>query len=67
MKMVAEWRSAWRWYSVNCPALAAALLASWSSLPDEWRAAFTQQDLKVAAILLISLGIGGRLVDQKKV
>lgn len=66
MKLVSDWKQAWRWYSVNCPALAAALLAAWATLPDVMQNTFTPVELKSAAIVLIALGVGGRFVDQKK-
>ncbi len=66
MQIVENWRSAWRWYSVNCPAMAVALLSTWTALPAEMQATFTPDELKVSAISLIVLGIGGRFIDQKK-
>lgn len=66
MKIIADWRQAWRWYSVNCPALAVALLSAWAALPEAMQATFTPGELKAAAIFLIALGIGGRFVDQQK-
>ncbi len=66
MKVIKDWRSAWKWYSVNCPALAAALLASWALLPQAMQDAFSPLELKVAAITLIVMGVGGRFIDQSK-
>lgn len=66
MKIIADWKQAWRWYSVNCPAIALALLGCWAALPEAMQQAFTPAELKAAAMLLIALGIGGRFIDQKK-
>lgn len=65
MKIIDEWKQAWRWYSVNCPALAVALLGAWAALPEAMQSTFSPGELKAAAIFLIALGIGGRFVDQK--
>lgn len=63
-RLVAGWHQAWRWYSVNCPAIAVALLGAWAALPEKLQDSFSPLELKVAAIVLIALGIGGRLIDQ---
>lgn len=64
LRLVADWRRAWRWYSVNMPALAAALLATWATLPEKLQDSFSPLELKIAALVLISAGLLGRLVDQ---
>lgn len=62
--LVDEWRSAWRWFSVQSMALAAVLLAAWQALPDELRAALPRALPRWLAIALLVLGIAGRLVKQ---
>lgn len=60
MRLVANWRSAWRWLSVQFIALAAI----WETLPpeavvmvpDPWRGWIT-------LVLLVAAGLG-RMVDQ---
>ncbi len=64
IRLVSDWRRAWRWYSVNCPMLAAALLGAWAALPEAMQSAFTPGQLQCMAIGLIVLGVGGRLIDQ---
>lgn len=64
IRLVADWRRAWRWYSVNCPMLAAALLGAWATLPEKMQDSFTPLQLQCMAIGLIVLGVGGRLIDQ---
>lgn len=64
--LVPQWRQAWRWYSVNCPALAVALLGAWAALPEKLQDSFSPLQLKAFAITMIVLGIGGRLIDQSK-
>ncbi|MDQ7990191.1 MAG: hypothetical protein REI09_11215 [Candidatus Dactylopiibacterium sp.] len=62
--LVSDWRRAWRWYSTNSMALAAALLGAWAALPERMQESFSPLELKLAAITLILLGIGGRMVQQ---
>lgn len=66
MKLVPNWKKAWRWYSVNCPLLAVALLGAWAALPEKMQDSFTPAELKAMAIALIVFGVLGRLVDQTK-
>jgi hypothetical protein len=63
--LVDEWKSAWRWFSVQSMALAAVLLGAWQALPDELRASLPRALPHWLAIALLALGIAGRLVKQK--
>ena len=63
--LVDEWRTAWRWFSVQSMALSAVLLAAWQALPDELREALPRALPHWLAIALLVLGIAGRLVKQK--
>lgn len=65
MKLVDDWKQAWRWYSVQAPAIGLALIAAWQALPEEVRASFTAGQLQVAGAVLLALTLGGRLVAQK--
>ena len=66
MKIIGDWKQAWRWYSVNCPMLSVAVLGAWAALPEAMQNSFSPLELKTAAIVLTLLGIGGRFIDQKK-
>ncbi len=66
MKLVNDWKSAWKWYSVNSNILAGALVGAWLALPDKMQDSFEPWELKAAALTLIVLSIGGRLIDQGK-
>ena len=63
MRLVANARKAWRWYSVQAMAIAGAMQGAWlalgdlqSRVPGEWVDAMT--------IAILLSGIIGRLVDQ---
>jgi hypothetical protein len=64
MKLVPDWRKAWRWFSVQAFALQGIVAASWLAVPDDMRAAVASEWLAAAAIVLTVMGIVGRLVDQ---
>ena len=60
MKLVSNWKSAWRWMSVQFIALAAL----WESIPIEAKAVLdpsTQSSITLA--LLVAAGLG-RMIDQ---
>lgn len=77
MKLVDEWRSAWRWWSIQLNALGNMLLVAllsfpdiaqqvWVALPDEARAMLPERVAYwVPVIILIASGVA-RLVQQEK-
>jgi hypothetical protein len=66
MRLLSEWKQAWRWYSVNCNMMTVAFLGAWATLPDTFQNSFSPTELKMIAIVLVLLSVGGRLVDQTK-
>lgn len=65
MTLVPDWRSAWRWFSVQALALLAVLPLVWMSLPPDIKAYIpSEYGLYIAAVVAIG-GIAGRLIDQK--
>lgn len=66
VKLVENWKDAWKWISVWCMALSSSVLMSWETLPDTWKemlpAAFLQR--YIGPLLLI--GIVGRFIQQTK-
>jgi hypothetical protein len=65
MRLIDEWRGAWRWFSMQAMALAAALQGAWAALPDDMRQHVPGRIVTAATLALLVLGIGGRLVKQK--
>jgi hypothetical protein len=65
-RLVAEWRSAWRWFSLQAMALTAAIQAAWATIPDDLKQHFPARLVTVVSVGLLLLGIGGRLVKQRK-
>ncbi len=66
MKLVDDWKCAWKWLSVNCMALAAAIQGTWMSLSDDLREELPRNIIHVATIAILVAGIGGRLIKQDK-
>lgn len=64
MKIIAEWKSAYRMFSVQAMALATALLGAWAVLPDDLRNTLPHWVPNLAGITILIAGILGRLVKQ---
>lgn len=60
-----DWRSAWRWFSVQAMTIAAAITAAWAALPAPYTAALPSWVFPVLVILVLVLGVVGRLVKQE--
>lgn len=66
MRLIDEWRSAWRWFSCQAMALAAAVQGGWAALPDDMKEHLPAWIATAATIAVLVLGIGGRLVKQER-
>ena len=64
MKLIDEWKSAYKMFSVNAMALAAAIQGTWVSLDETVRSELPKDIVHYATIALLVAGIGGRLVKQ---
>lgn len=64
MKFVEDAKQAWRWFSVQAMVIAAALQGAWVYTPDEMRATVPHGVVGAITIVLLVLGVAGRLVDQ---
>ncbi len=66
VKLIREWRQAWKWISMQSMLLAGAIQGAWIYIPDFMRASIPPKLVTVCTLLLLALGIAGRLIDQKK-
>lgn len=67
INFVSDWRKSWRWLSVQVPAVNTAFLATWALLPVKFQDALPLPAVLAIAIVLIALGVAGRMVDQSGV
>lgn len=64
MRLVEEWRQAWRWFSVQAMTLSVLVQAAWEALPADLKQ-YLPHGLGMALSLgLLVCGIIGRLVRQ---
>lgn len=66
MKLVENWKSAWRWFSVQLIALAGAVQLAVLAFPAEVKSWLPDNVTHWTAAGLLGAAIFGRLVDQSK-
>ena len=65
MKLIAEWRHAWRWFSMQAMLLSGAVQAAWEALPADLKQYLPSWLGLVLSLSVLVLGLGGRLVRQR--
>lgn len=64
IRLIPNWRRAWRMLSVQAQATALAVLGGWQAMPDDMRAVVPAGVVFSLAMGLLVTGIVGRLIDQ---
>jgi hypothetical protein len=64
MKPVADWRNAWKFYSVQAFVAIAALQAAWETLPPEAMSVIPETWRGYVTLGLALAGLVGRLIPQ---
>lgn len=63
--LVHDWKDAWRWISVNCMLLAAAIQGAWVYIPDDLRASMPHGIVEGVTVGLLVLGVIGRVIKKE--
>ena len=64
MKLIPNWRRAWRMFSVQAMTAATAILGAWQAFPPDLRDSLPETWVHGSAMALLVLGIVGRLIAQ---
>lgn len=64
MKLVENWRDAWKWLSMHCMIVAGALQGAWVYVPDDMKQMVPRHLVSVLTMILLGLGVAGRLIKQ---
>ena len=64
MKLIPNWRQAWRMFSVQAMTLAGAMQAAWLAMPADLKSRVPDGLVDGLTVAILALGIVGRLVDQ---
>lgn len=67
IRLVEEWRSLWRAFSVQAMSISSSMLITWGLMPDDLKSAIPLQIVAVIAGGILGLGIIGRFIKQDKV
>jgi membrane protein required for beta-lactamase induction len=67
MKLIDDWKRAYRLFSVQAMALSTAILGTWLVLPDDFKATLPHWIGNAAAIATLIAGVLGRVVQQTPV
>jgi len=65
MKLIENWRQAWRFLSVQAMTLAIALQGVWLNLPDDLRVHLPDRVAMYVSAGVLILGLFGRLFQQR--
>lgn len=65
MRLVDNARKSWRWFSVQAMTAAAAIQGAWMALPLDLQARIPSDWVDAATVLILVLGVIGRMVDQE--
>ncbi|HBS3050972.1 hypothetical protein R8556_21805 [Klebsiella pneumoniae] len=66
MKLVDDWKSAWRWFSMHALVLAGVIPAVWVELPPDLKTAIPPGAMGAITAVIAACGVVGRLVNQSK-
>ena len=64
MKLVSDWKNAYKWLSVVIPSLGAAALGVWMSLPEQMKNSVPHKYVEITTLVIFITGVLGRLIQQ---
>ncbi len=67
MKLVDEAKNWYKMFSIQAQLAAGAVLGAWQMIPEDLKAVFPPNVVFGIAMVLLALGIGGRLIKQESV
>ncbi|MCS0548291.1 hypothetical protein [Klebsiella pneumoniae] len=66
MKLVDDWKSAWRWFSMHALVLAGIIPTVWAELPPNLKTTIPPGAMSTITAVIAACGVVGRLVSQSK-
>jgi hypothetical protein len=64
LKLIENWRNAWKWFSIHAMVCAAAIQGAWLQVSDDMKAHIPSYLISGLTIALLILGIVGRVIKQ---
>ena len=65
-RLVPDWNKGLTWYSNWAMGITAGATYAWQAIPEDWQAVVPTEWLSNGVIVMMFLGITGRMWDQKK-
>lgn len=66
MKLVDNWKDAWKWFSMHALVLAGTIPAVWAEFPDDLKTHIPAGWMGVITAIIAGCGVAGRLLNQSK-
>lgn len=66
IKLVDDWKSCYKWLSVNCMILTGTIQTTWMTISDDMKQYVPHGLITGLTIGLLILGVIGRLIQQDK-
>lgn len=66
MKLVDDWKSCWKWLSIQASAIGVAISSTYAVLYDQLKDNFPPKYMLALTGLVFLLGIAGRVISQEK-
>lgn len=64
MKLIDNWKEAYKWASTRCMALAIAVQGTWMFIPDDLKSSAPHWVAPTITVVLLILGLGGRVTQS---
>lgn len=66
MKLVDDWKSAWRWFSMHALVLAGIIPSVWAEFPPDLKLVIPASLMGIITAVVAVCGIVGRVINQAK-
>ncbi|HGV3510436.1 TPA: hypothetical protein ACNGZA_006179 [Klebsiella michiganensis] len=66
MKLVDDWKHAWKFFSMHTLVLAGVIPTVWAELPPDLKASIPPGTMGAITAVIAACGVVGRLVSQSK-
>ena len=64
IKLVQDWKYAWKWFSTNMMVIATAIQGAWMYIPEDMKTNIPHNIVNILTMVLLGLGLVGRIVQQ---
>lgn len=66
MKLIEDWKQAWKWASVRCMSAGLAIQGAWMFIPEDMKDSLPKSLVSVVTITLLFLGVAARITIPRE-